>query len=274
MKILSSVSAFRAWRAQVPTGHRVGFIPTMGALHAGHLALVKAAREECDTVVASIFVNPTQFDRAEDLSSYPRMPAEDAALLSHTGCHSLLLPTAEDMYPNGPSAVKLHVAGVSEVLEGAARPGHFDGVALVVTKLLNLVQPTYLYMGAKDLQQTRVVGRMLSDLFSPIVLRMCPTLREADGLAMSAAQRAAAPVVYRALQHSLAQWEAGASREEALAAGSGILATEPQARIDYLTLVDHDTLHPPTGGQRPPRVAILAAVYFGPVRLIDNVVSA
>lgn len=279
MHVHQSPADYGHWRRSLAPGTTVGFVPTMGALHSGHLSLLQQARSQCSVVVASVFVNPTQFDRANDLAAYPRMPEADTALLQEAGCHALLLPTEAGMYPHGTGRLQVHVPGLATVLEGASRPGHFDGVALVVAKLLNIVQPTHLYMGQKDLQQTRVVARMLQELFMPTQLVVCPTLREPDGLAMSSrnlnltpGHRAQAPVLYQALQAVAKAWQQGSTANEALQQGHAVLATAPPCQTDYLLLVDADSLQPVETNHRPNRVAILVAAFFGQVRLIDNMV--
>jgi pantoate--beta-alanine ligase len=257
-------------------GRRVGFVPTMGYLHDGHASLVRAARGATDVVVVSLFVNPLQFGPGEDLDAYPRDLARDTALAEAAGADLLFTPSVDEMYPR-PVLTTVSVAEVSEPLEGAARPGHFAGVATVVAKLLAIVGPCAVYFGEKDFQQVAVVGRMVSDLSLPVDVVACPTRREPDGLAMSSRnayltpdERAAAPVVHRALAAGSALVLAG-ERDPATvrALMAQIIEAEPLARLDYAEVVDADSFAVPdplAGNLR-----LLAAVRFGRARLIDNV---
>ena len=248
----------------------------MGALHAGHLALVKRAREECASVVVSIFVNPTQFGRGEDLADYPRPIERDLELLAEERVDFAFAPTAAEMYPDGFTS-SVSVAGPALPLEGAARPGHFDGVATIVAKLLGQSSPDRVYLGQKDGQQVAVIRRLVRDLDIPTEIAVEPTVRARDGLALSSrnaylapAQRAAATVLYRALSSARDRFDgrsADAGEVEALC--RGIIETEPLIdRIDYVAAVDPDTIERWTG-HGPCMLA--AAVRLGGVRLIDNV---
>jgi pantoate--beta-alanine ligase len=254
---------------------RVAFVPTMGNLHAGHFSLLQLAREHADRVVASVFVNPTQFGPGEDFERYPRTPQADAAGLESAGCDALWLPSVDTMYPFGPQAtVQVSVPEVTSVLEGAHRPGHFDGVATVVARLFNQVQPDIAVFGQKDYQQLAVIRYLVRDLAFPIRLLAGATLREADGLAMSsrnqylsAAERPAAAEIHRALLQM---------REAALA-GSGRAGVEQAAcarltaagfKVDYAALRRPD-LSEPVDAEPGPRVALIAA-RLGRTRLIDN----
>jgi pantoate--beta-alanine ligase len=254
----------------------VGFVPTMGYLHDGHASLMAQAREANDVVVASIFVNPLQFAPTEDLEDYPRDLHRDIALVERMGVDLLFVPEVDEMYPE-PMRTAVHVDGVSSVLEGETRPGHFDGVATVVAKLLNVVGRCRAYFGEKDFQQLAVIRRMVRDLSFPVDVVGCATVREVDGLAMSSRntyltseERAAAPVVYRALQAGRAAILAG-ERDAATVRDlmAGIAAAEPLARLDYVAVVDADsfTIPEPLAGN----LRLLAAVRFGRARLIDNV---
>jgi pantoate--beta-alanine ligase len=269
----------------------LGFVPTMGALHAGHLSLVEAARARCAGVAASVFVNPTQFGRGEDFATYPRDETRDLRLLEEADVAVVFAPTADEMYPEG-FATSVHVGGaLTESLEGASRASHFDGVAVIVTKLLGVVQPDVLFLGQKDAQQLAVVRRRVRDLDLPVEVAGVPTLREPDGLAMSsrnvyltADQRAMAPDLYRALLAGAA--EAGrpgtAAKEVVVAATSALLLPDgldpdaadealarPRFQIDYLAVVDEDTFVPE--GALGPRSRLVAAARLGSTRLIDNV---
>ena len=258
----------------------VGFVPTMGALHEGHLSLVRRAKADCDVVVVSVFVNPTQFGPGEDFDSYPRTLARDQQLASEAQADALFSPSVEEMYPNGFQTV-VDVPALGALLEGSHRPGHFAGVDTVVTKLLNMVQPHRAYFGQKDYQQLLLIERVARDLNQTADIVMVPTLREADGLAMSSrnvylapAERLAAPVLCRALKHAEEQIQAGASDPQALIAElTAMLAAEPLAKPDYIALVDPESLQPVLTLTETP-VLIALAVRFGSTRLIDNALVA
>ena len=251
----------------------LGFVPTMGALHEGHLALVQRAREECVAVAASVFVNPLQFAPHEDLERYPRDFEGDRTKLEQAGVAVLFAPQQNEMYPPGFStAVDVGVMGT--VFEGAVRPTHFQGVATVVGKLLHVVRPDRLYLGQKDAQQTAVLRKMVRDLSFPVRIEIVPTVREADGLAMSSRnvylnpdQRAAAPTLHEALRAVDEALRAGESKASALQAGRGTLT--PLAQHDYLDVVDADTFEP-IESLRPPAF-IVGAARFGNTRLLDNI---
>ena len=257
-------------------GRVIGLIPTMGALHRGHTKLIEIARKECKLIVVSIFVNPLQFGPSEDYTKYPRPLANDLELCSRNGVDLVFAPSAEEMYPS-PQVTFTEVSGVSEHLCGAFRPGHFRGVATVVLKLFNIVQPGRAYFGEKDLQQLAVIRRMTRDLNLPIAIVGMPTVREADGLAvssrnqyLSAGERKVAPVLFRALEAAVktaagGQKDPGKVREAAVQ----VLNGTPEVKIEYVEIVDPDEIKPVrTVG---PRARIAAAVWLGPTRLIDNV---
>ena len=275
MQIVRDMAALRdavaGLRAQ---GGVVALVPTMGALHAGHLALVAEARRRAAHVVASIFVNPRQFGANEDLSTYPRREAEDSALLEQAGCALLWAPTVEAMYPQG-STTAISVAGVSEGLCGAARPGHFDGVATVVAKLFNQVRPDVALFGEKDYQQLAVIRRMAADLDFDLEILGVPTVRDADGLALSSrnaylspAEREAAPALPRALLEAAESIAAGGAVGQALAQARARLEAAGFAP-EYVELRDAESLAPVDRLKRPAR--LLAAARLGRTRLIDNV---
>ena len=276
IEIASELEALRervgAWRRE---GLRVGFVPTMGNLHAGHHSLVKLARAHADRVVASVFVNPTQFGPGEDFDRYPRTPEADAAGLEASGCDLLWLPSVETMYPYGPEAtVRVQVPGITEVLEGAHRPGHFDGVATVVARLFNQVQPDVAAFGRKDYQQLAVIRYMACDLAFPIGILAGDTVREDDGLAMSsrnqylsAGERAVAPALFRSLQGVRAAMLAGAAPAQAEAEAVSALR-EAGFEVDYVAVRRAD-LGVPEAGERGEFV-VLAAARLGRTRLIDN----
>jgi pantoate--beta-alanine ligase len=257
-------------------GRSVGFVPTMGFLHEGHASLMRAARGDCDVVVTSIFVNPLQFAPNEDLDAYPRDLTGDTALAEREGVDLLLVPSTREMYPSA-VLTTVSVAEVSAPLEGRTRPTHFDGVATVVTKLFSIVGPCRAYFGEKDFQQLAVVRRLVADLSLPVEVVGCPTVRELDGLAMSSrnaylseAERAAAPVVHRALQAGVAAIVAGERDAASVrAVMAALIDGEPLAQLDYAEVVDADTLAVPEPLHGTLR--LLAAVRFGGARLIDNV---
>ena len=256
-------------------GARVAFVPTMGALHAGHIALIEAAKRPGTKVVASIFVNPRQFGAGEDLGRYPRREASDLRMLTEAGCDAVWMPSVETMYPEG-HATTIHVAGVSEGFDGEARPGHFDGVATVVAKLFNQVRPDIAYFGEKDFQQLAVIRRMVADLSLPIEVRCCPVVREPDGLALSsrnrllsADQREAATCLFLALSEAAELARAGErDAGKLVAAMAREIGATSEAHIDYVAVVDEDTFEqvPTIEG----RARALVAARFGGVRLIDT----
>jgi pantoate--beta-alanine ligase len=256
-------------------GRRIGLVPTMGAFHAGHHALMRAARGACDEVVVSLFVNPAQFDEASDLAAYPRSEAQDAAEAAELGVDVLFAPSAEEVYPDG-FATSVRVAGLSDVLEGAERgPGHFAGVCTVVAKLFNVVAPDVAYFGQKDAQQVAVLRRMVADLDLPVALEIVPTVREPDGLALSsrnvrldAGERERAVALSRALR--AAEAAIGAGERDAARLREAALSTMAPHGVEpeYLALVDPDTFLPVDSVNG--RVLVAVAARVGSTRLIDN----
>jgi pantoate--beta-alanine ligase len=253
----------------------VGLVPTMGALHQGHLSLIKQARQQCSSVVASIFVNPTQFGPSEDFSKYPRTLPADTEKLENAGVHCLFLPEAREIYPQGYSTY-ITVEGLSERLEGRLRPGHFRGVSTVVMKLLQIVQPQFAYFGRKDAQQATIISRMARDLNLDSEIVVCPIEREPDGLAMSSrnvylnvTDRQAAPVLHRALQAAQLLLQHGTREAPSLqAAMHRVLKEESRAKVDYAEIVDAQTFEPLTHVNRT--ACALIAAKFGETRLLDN----
>ena len=257
-------------------GERVGLVPTLGALHAGHVSLIRAARAENGFVAVSIFVNPTQFGPGEDYESYPRPMEKDLAICRQEGVALVFAPPTEEMYPAG-FATTVHVAGLTEKMCGASRPGHFDGVSTVVAKLFGVVRPDAAYFGEKDAQQLAVVRRMVRDLNLAVEIRACPLVRDADGLAtssrnqrLSARERASALVLGRALVQARERIEAGERDAASVADGvRRLVAHEPGVAIEYVVVVDPDTLADLERIEDRALVALAARV--GRTRLIDNV---
>lgn len=274
MEVVRTIASLRLARPRLE--EPVGLAPTMGYLHAGHLALAQRARVECASVVATIFVNPTQFGPSEDLASYPRDLERDKALLEAAGVDLVFIPEAAEIYPPG-FQTYVQVEQLSQLLEGARRPGHFKGVATVVAKLFNLVQPQRAYFGQKDAQQVRVIQQMVEDLNFPLEIVVCATVREPDGLAMSSrnsyltpAQRAAAPVLFRSLQAVEEAYRAGQRDAEGLRRRAlENLAAEPLAEVDYVSIADARTLVEVDHVDGP--VLVSMAVRIGRARLIDNI---
>ncbi len=277
MRILSGISETRSALAELRRGGSVGFVPTMGALHAGHRSLVQAARQRCGVAVASIFVNPTQFGPNEDFSRYPRTLEDDCRMLEAEGVDLVFTPTAEAMYPPHASTF-IEVGGIGDRLDGASRPGHFRGVATVVAKLFHIVQPDFAFFGQKDSAQVAVLRQMVRDLDFPVEMVVCPTVRESDGLAMSsrnrylsAEERAQALALHRALDAAQTLAAHGERRAQVLLrVMTETLQRESGVRVDYVAVVDPDTLLPLDTIQRGALLAV--AAYVGNTWLIDNTV--
>lgn len=284
IECFSTIDELKAWRAKLEAGsaagakRSVGFVPTMGALHEGHMTLVKQALAECQSVIVSVFVNPLQFGPTEDLAKYPRTLQSDIDLCRSAGVHAVFHPSDSEMYPQGRAGNTVIVppADLTERLCGSFRPGHFAGVATVVTKLFSLVQPDAAYFGEKDFQQLTVIKRMVSDLNTAVDVIGVPTVREQDGLALSsrnvyltAEQRKLAPILYQTLcQVRDRAKSAERSISEALADGREALSNLEGVKLQYLEACDPDTLIPVNSADRP--FVVLVAAKFGDVRLIDN----
>ncbi|MCU0515136.1 MAG: pantoate--beta-alanine ligase, partial [Anaerolineae bacterium] len=274
MQVIETIAALRRVRAGL--AGTVGLVPTMGYLHAGHLALVAAARADHDHVIATIFVNPLQFAAGEDLAAYPRDLPRDLALLAAAGVDVVFTPAPAEMYPPRYQTY-ITVAEVSQGREGRARPEHFRGVATVVARLFNLAQPTTAYFGQKDAQQVVVIRQMVRDLHFPLEIAVCPTVREADGLALSSrnvyltpAERPRAAVLYAAMQAAADHYAAGERDPAALrGAALAVLHAEPLAQVDYVSVADARTLDEQTTPTAAPLLLSLAA-QFGRPRLLDN----
>ncbi len=278
MKICKTIEDMRAaCRAARAGAMRLGFVPTMGALHEGHISLLRAAKASCDTVAASIFVNPTQFGPNEDLAKYPRTFERDREMLEREGVELLFAPTAEEMYPAG-AVTWVTVEELSGKLDGRSRPGHFRGVTTVVAKLFHIVEPDAAFFGQKDAAQVAIIHRMVRDLNLPVEIVACPIVREADGLAMSSRnayldpqQRQQALVLHRALLRVNKSWESGEREAGKLVAeGLAEFAQEKAVRLDYFEIVNPDSLERVENAVTGTLVAV--AAFVGPTRLIDNLV--
>lgn len=277
MQVATTIDEVRAGVAEArAAGQRVGLVPTMGALHVGHVSLMEAAAARCDFVVVSIFVNPTQFGPGEDLENYPKPFEQDAALCEQNGVAVVFAPTPEEMYPRK-NVTWVTVEKLTEPLCGRSRPVHFRGVTTVCTKLFNIVGPDVAFFGQKDAQQALVIRRMVADLNQPLEIVVCPTVREPDGLAVSSRnrylseqQRRDATVVYRSLQKCQAMVEEGRRDADAIrGAMIGVLREAPSLKVEYVSLVDAESLADVVHIEGPLLVAI--AAHLGPARLIDNI---
>ncbi len=273
MKLLKTIPELRNYREGLSGS--VGFVPTMGFLHEGHLSLLRQSNFDCDNTVVSIFVNPTQFGPNEDFNSYPRDTDRDLMLLENAGADAVFLPSVDEIYPNG--ADTFVVPGkIAERLEGAVRPGHFRGVATVVLKLFNLVQPQKAYFGQKDAQQVAVIKKMVADLNVPVEIVVMPTFRESDGLAMSSrntylnpSERKSATVLYRSLKLADDLIKEGEREAKVVKQRmNDLINSEPQARVDYVSIAETGSLEEETFIVKP--VLISLAVRIGRTRLIDN----
>lgn len=280
IEILRTVTELRHWSRALHCAHgdSIGLVPTMGALHAGHASLIGAARAVCSRVAVSLFVNPTQFGPGEDYARYPRSFSADCALAESEGADVLFAPSVEELYPNGGDSTLVEVPGLSGRLDGASRPGHFRGVATVVTKLLIAAEPDRAYFGQKDAAQVAVLRRMVADLRLGTEIVVCPIVRESDGLALSsrnvylsAPERTQALVLSRAVRR-VETMAAGGQRSvlPLISAAHGVFSAEPEVRIDYVNLVDCNTLEPVAFAS--PGTLFAVAAWVGKTRLIDNAI--
>jgi pantoate--beta-alanine ligase len=278
MKIVGTIAEMRALRRSAKSGgKRLGLVPTMGALHEGHLSLVRAAREKTDVIATSIFVNPTQFGPTEDFSRYPRALEKDCAILQREGVEFVFAPAVEEMYPAG-AVTWVTVEGLSDRLCGKSRPGHFRGVATVVAKLFHIIEPDAAFFGQKDAAQHAIIRKMVRDLDMPVAIEVCPIVREADGLALSsrnaylnAEERKSALVLYRSLQCAQELFRTGERNSAKLiAAALQEFTSESNVRLDYFEIVNPDSLEPVLDTSSPSLAAV--AAYVGNTRLIDNIV--
>lgn len=278
MKICKTIEEARLWCGKLRGGGKgLGFVPTMGALHKGHLSLVRAGKDSCDAVAVSIFVNPTQFGPTEDLAKYPRTFDEDCKVLESEGIDLIFAPSADEMYPTG-SVTWVEVEGLSAKLDGRSRPGHFRGVSTVVAKLFHIVQADQAFFGQKDAAQVAVIRHMVRDLNLPVQIVVCPIVREADGLAMSsrnayldAQERKDALTLFQALVSVEKAWRAG-ERDTAklIALGREGLGRNKSVRVDYLEIVNPENLD--TVENAEPGALVAVAAFVGTTRLIDNVI--
>lgn len=271
MRIIQDLPSLKKY---VTSAENIGFVPTMGALHAGHLSLVATARQTHENVVCSIFVNPAQFNNSADLARYPRTIEADLAMLESAGVSAVFIPSVEDIYPK-PTKLSLNFGDLETRLEGAFRPGHFQGVGLVVAKLFHLVQPKTAFFGLKDLQQCLVIWRLVEDLSFPVELSFLPTLREADGLAMSSRnvnltdnERLIAPFIHQQLQAAWQSLVAGASPDTVRKAAQLAFEANSAFRLEYFDIVETESLG--SVSVLPETYAIVVAAHLGKVRLIDN----
>lgn len=279
MVIAYTKQEVKTWRSEHQNAI-IGFVPTMGALHEGHLALVKEAQKESDLVVVSIFVNPLQFNNPSDFEKYPQTLAADIQLLETAGVDLLFAPNAAEMY-SSPATLSLDFGSLNQVMEGPNRPGHFSGVGLVVGKLFNIVQPTKAFFGLKDLQQVRVIERMVSDLDMPLTIIPCPTIRESNGLALSSrntrlteSQRAQASIIYQTLNKLAIAIKEGNSISESITLSKSVLENSEGliTKTEYIEVVNAHTLQPISKIEETKEIAICIACFIGEVRLIDNLI--
>jgi len=278
MQIAYTKQSVRAWRG-LHLNAEIGFVPTMGALHQGHLSLIEEAKQKCEFVVVSIFVNPLQFNNPDDFAKYPSTLEADTLLLEAAGIDMLFAPNAEEMYGNAYTETGINFGSITEVMEGSSRPGHFNGVGVVVSKLFNLVQPTKAYFGLKDLQQVRVIQQLVTDLDFPIEIIPSPTLREPDGLALSSRnarlttdQRVIAPYIFKALNNVVDELGEGVTNAKAISNATDYLNFNGITTIDYLEVVDSKTLQPVRNPKKNTELAVCIACFVGNTRLIDNLI--
>ena len=256
----------------------IGLVPTMGALHAGHISLLESSATENDLTICSIFVNPVQFTNPQDLEKYPRTLESDCLMLEKAGCSAVFAPSVDEMYDETPS-LALNFGSLETVMEGASRPGHFNGVGIVVSRFFNIVQPDRAYFGQKDLQQVAVVKRLIKDLAFQVDLKVCPTVREADGLAMSSrnsrlslAERDEAPFIYQMLSKAKSYLENGDSVSTVIDSVRQLFLSNSLFQLDYFEVVNADSLQPVNEIGTAGSQALCIAAFLGPVRLIDNLI--
>jgi pantoate--beta-alanine ligase len=279
MKVFNTIQEIRNYvLTQKQAGKSIGFVPTMGALHKGHLSLIETSKSQNDLTICSIFVNPIQFNNPEDLAKYPQTLEADCTMLDGVGCGAVFAPSVQEMYPE-PTAIKFNFGNLETVMEGKFRPGHFNGVGIVVSKLFNIVQPDRTYFGQKDLQQTAVIRQLIKDLSFQIELIVCDTLREDGGLAMSSRNKNILPEhkqlateIFKLLEATMLSVEVDKPIEEIQQFAHKILGYFPEYQLEYFEVVNVNTLMPVTKRQPEGQTAICIAAYLGKVRLIDNLV--
>ncbi|WP_149242187.1 pantoate--beta-alanine ligase [Dyadobacter sp. 32] len=278
MEVFTSINDLKSFlKLQRAQNKSVGLVPTMGALHPGHMSLIKTSTTENDLTIGSVFVNPVQFNNAQDLEKYPRTLEADCIMLEEAGCSAVFAPTVEEMYAEKP-LMRLDFGDLENVMEGASRPGHFNGVGIVVARFFNIVQPDKAYFGQKDLQQVAVIKRLVKDMAFPLELVVCETVREIDGLAMSSRnsrlskmERVSAPFIYKTLAEAKNRLLAGDSIESVAADARTAFLKHQDFQLDYLEIVNNNSLQPITRLGPAGSSAICTAVYLGAVRLIDNI---
>lgn len=278
MKVFKTVDSLRKWRSNLNQDKTLGLVPTMGALHEGHLSLIRRSKEENDLCLATIFVNPTQFDRKEDLDSYPSSLDTDLRMLEESGCDAVFIPTPEDIYQNKIASDPFDFQGLDKVMEGRFRQGHFDGVATIVRKLFHLTQPHRAYFGEKDFQQLQIIRKMVKNQSLPVQVIPCEIYREEDGLAMSsrnrrldAKQRQEAILLYQTLQNGKEMLKNGAGFEIIHKMADEAFQSNPFLKLEYFEIAESDTLAPAISYDPSKKYRAFVAAFAGPVRLIDNI---
>lgn len=279
MEVFTSISDLKSFlNIQRAQNKRIGLVPTMGALHSGHISLLDESIRQNDITVCSIFVNPVQFTNAQDLEKYPRTLEADCLLLEAAGCSAVFAPSVQEMYPEVP-VMTLNFGFLETVMEGASRPGHFNGVGIVVARLFNIIQPDKAYFGQKDLQQVAVIRRLVKDLAFPLELVVSPTVRETNGLAMSSrnsrlnsTERSQAPFIYKCLSAAREKLSQGIPVVEVIKATEEQFSLKNEFQLDYFQVVHAETLQPAERVGAPGTTALCIAAFLGPVRLIDNLI--
>lgn len=278
MKVFKTVDSLRKWRSNLNQDKTLGLVPTMGALHEGHLSLIRRSKEENDLCLATIFVNPTQFDRKEDLDSYPSSLETDLQMLEESGCDAVFIPTPEDIYENKIASEPFEFQGLDKVMEGRFRQGHFDGVATIVRKLFRITQPDRAYFGEKDFQQLQIIKKMVENQHIPVQVIPCEIYREEDGLAMSsrnrrldAKQREEAILLYQTLLNGKEMLKNGAGFEIIHKMADEAFQSNPFLKLEYFEIAESDTLAPAISYDPSKKYRAFVAAFAGPVRLIDNI---
>lgn len=278
MKVFKTVDSLRKWRSGISPETTLGLVPTMGALHEGHLSLIQKSNTENDLCLATIFVNPTQFDRKEDLDSYPSSLQTDLQMLEESGCDVVFVPASEDIYENKIESEPFDFEGLDQVMEGRFRKGHFDGVATIVRKLFIITEPDRAYFGEKDFQQLTIIKKMVRDQNLPVKIIPCEIYREEDGLAMSsrnrrldAAQREEATLLCQTLRHSKEMLNEGVGFEKIHQMATEAFESNPHLELEYFEIAESDTLKPAATFDSSKKYRAFIAAFAGPVRLIDNI---